>query len=87
MRYDAGTSSGGQVSNTSDPIICIEFHARSTNGSSVYAGVSDVSSSNGREIPPGESYKLDFSPGSILFSQFYVSVSGGDLVDWSVLIR
>ena len=95
MRIDSGTAWGsGQISNTSDPVIVMEFHARSDNTASAAVGVSDVSATNGRELIPGESVTWNFSqlgpnggPGSVLFSQFYVSVSGGDGVDWTVVIR
>lgn len=88
MRVDFGTAtSGGVISNTNDRILCIEFHARSSNESPVYVGVSDVTSENGRELPPGESVKLDFGPnGSVLYSNFYVSLPSGGKVDWTVII-
>ena len=95
MRIDFGTAyASGQVSNTADPIIAFEFHARSTNVNSVYVGVSDVSTTNGRELPPGEAFAMHFSqmdkqggPGSVPFSQLYVSLQGTDAVDWTVVIR
>lgn len=72
----------------------IEFHARSTNALPVYVGESDVSDNNGREIPPGESFVMNFAlpdyrqhAGRVLLSQFYVQTTGGDKVDWAAVIR
>ena len=92
-----GTASGtGRIVAESDNavVLVIEFHARSDNASSVYVGMSDVTSNNGREIPPGESFVLNFAlpdvgahRGSVLLSKFYTVIAGGDAVDWSAIIR
>ena len=91
MRFDAGTSSGGQVSNTPDKVLSIEFHARSTNGAPVYFGRSDVGTTNGRELASGEAAVLNFSDlqkaGSVAFSSFYVTVTGSDKIDWVVILQ
>jgi hypothetical protein len=82
------TSSGGQVKNSDDRIKAVEFHARSDNGNSAYVGDKDVSSNNGRELVPGESFQFDFSlvnkEGSVPFSELYISTTGNDQVDVSV---
>ena len=96
MRVDIGTASGtGQISNTSDIVMVIEFHARSKNDGLVYVGLSDVSDNNGRELAAGETYALNFASAyeidrrhpEILMSQFYVQVADGDKVDWSAIFR
>ena len=88
MKFDAGTThSSGQVSDTRDAVKAIEFHARSDNVGSVIVGVSDVSSSNGRELSPDASTTYEFGEGSVLLSVFYVHITGsGDSVDWSVIV-
>jgi len=102
MRFKAGTATGsGQISVTQDTtiatarVLSIEFHARLDNGASVFFGESDVSASNGRELPPGENVVLDFSDGnsnpsspagSVLFNVFYVTVTGSDKIDWVVIL-
>lgn len=90
MRVIFGTSSGGQIQNTSDPVLAAEFHAREGNSGPVYVGTSTVSSNAGRELQPGDTLKLDFtgamkeSNGSVLISVFYVT---GGQVDWVCIIR
>lgn len=96
MRFDSGTaSSTGQISNTTDKVLSIEFHARSDNTGAVYFGRSDVSSTNGRELLAGEVAILDFSDGnsnpsrsagSVLFNTFYVAVTGNAKIDWTVIL-
>jgi len=97
VRFDSGTSSStGQISNTRDRVLSIEFHARSSNAGAVYFGRSDVTATNGRELLAGENAILDFSDGnsnpsrsagSTLFSEFYVVIGGGgDKVDWLVIL-
>jgi hypothetical protein len=89
MRLQVVTSAGGQVKNSTDRVKVVEFHARSTNGNSVYAGDKDVSVNNGRELEPGEAFQLDFSlamsEGSVAFSELYVSTKGSDKVDVTVI--
>jgi len=96
MRFDSGTaSSSGQISNTTDRVLSIEFHARSDNAGAVFFGRSDVSITNGRELLAGEVAVLDFSDGnsnpsspagSVLFNTFYVTVTGGSKIDWTVIL-
>ena len=89
-------SATGRIVTESDnaAVLVIEFHARSGNALPVYVGGSDVSSNNGREIPPGESFVLNLSlpdqrqhAGRALLSSFYAVTTGGDMVDWSAIIR
>lgn len=95
MRVTIGTQTGsGQLSTANDPVLVIEFHARSGNGSSCYIGGSSVSSASGREIPPGESYVINCAlpdigahRGSVLLSSFYASISDGGSLDYTALIR
>lgn len=56
------------------------------NTGNAYFGVSDVSSTNGWELQPGEAFTLDFGEGSIEWSVFYVDVAtNGDDIDWWVI--
>lgn len=96
MQTDIATKTGsGQISSEALQVMVIEFHARSTNLNPVYVGMSDVSNSNGRELPPGEAftlnyalaYELDRRHPDILLSQFYVWQSGDDALDWSGIFR
>lgn len=95
MKLDVGTASGsGVISDTNDAVLTIEFHARSENKHSVYVGLSDVSETNGRELPPGEFTTWNFalpdtgrSSGSVLFSKIYASIRSGDLLDYVAIIR
>ena len=91
MRFDAGTeTASGQISDTRDRVLSIEFHARSTNSGSVYFGRTDVTNINGREMTAGEAVTLTFSDketeASVLFSFFYVDVPSGNLMDWTVIL-
>ena len=89
MVFDAGTSTGGQISAVADRIKAIEFHARSNNVNSVVVGRSDVTSANGRELVPGEAVAFNFGlvskEGSVSFNVFYAIVQGDDKVDWTVI--
>ncbi len=97
MSFRAGSvSATGRIVAETDNAHClvIEFHARSKNANSVYVGGSDVSTSNGREIPAGESFVVNLAlpderqhAGRVLLSSFYAVTTGGDLVDWSAVIR
>ena len=96
MQMDSGTKTGsGQIENSSLQVMVIEFHARASNTDPVYVGVSDVSAENGRELPPGESFTMNFALAyeidrrhpDILFSQFYVEQPGNHAVDWSGIFR
>lgn len=93
---DIGTANtNGVIKPTADPDVhvrLIEWHARKGNTGNAYAGVSDVSTTNGRELVPGEQVTWDFSnmgannePGYVLFSTLYVAFSaGGDQLDWTI---
>ena len=97
MSFRAGSVSatGRIVAETDNAVVLVaEFHARSNNQNSVYVGGSDVSTSNGRELPAGESFVVNLSlpdvarhAGRVLLSSFYAVTTGGDRVDWSAVIR
>lgn len=95
MKLKIGTVTGnGVISDTNDPVLVVEFHARSGNEASAYVGISDVSETNGRELPPGESFTLNFalpdtgrSSGSLLFSKLYANIRAGDSLDYAAIIR
>ena len=95
MRIDIGTTGGGQVSNTNDQVLTIEFHARSSNAGSAYVGGSEVGAGNGREITPDGSVTINFAlagmddhAGRELFSSFHVVVgTPGDKVDWVAVLK
>lgn len=89
MEFDADTvSSTGQVSNTTDKVKSIQFHARSGNKGSVIVGISTVSATRGRELTADVATAYNFDDGSVPFNVFYVNIStGGDLVDWEAIFR
>lgn len=95
MSTNFGTAQGaGQISTSNDVVLVIEFHARSDNAQSAYVGDSTVSEENGREVPPGESFVLNYAlpdigrhAGRALLSSFYVQLSGGDRLDWTAIVR
>lgn len=94
MRFDAGTTdiaTAGtrvQISNTSDAVKQITVSARPGNAGNVFFGVSDVSSTNGITLPPGDSKVWDFGKGSVLFSIFWVdAATNGDDLDWAVIME
>lgn len=94
MRVSVGSTSGGQITTANDPVLVAEFHSRSKNAGSVVVGMSDVGTNNGRELAPGESVAFNFtlddtgrSSGSVIASKFYTVASGGDLVDYTFIIR
>ena len=95
MSMSIGTAkSTGAISTANSAVLVIEFHARSDNEQSVYIGGSDMTSTNGRELPPGETFMMNFAlpdilahAGKVLLSSFYVQVSGRDMADWSAIIR
>lgn len=95
MRIDVGTTTGGQISSGNDQVLSIAFHARSTNGGSVYVGGSDVGSGSGWELTPdaqiAPSFDLrgmDDHAGRELFSSFYASCPiPGDQVDWYAVLK
>ena len=95
MKADFGTSRGGQLSSANEQVLSLEFHARSTNVSPAYAGLSDVGPDNGRELVPGEVCTVNFAQeemdahaGRDLFLNFYVAVgTAGDKVDWVVILK
>ena len=92
MRFESATATAtGQIANRPDPVLAIEFHARSDNAASVVVGHSGSSISSGRELTPGEPVAIDFrlgdKIGSIPLKDFYVVISsGGDKVDWTVVL-
>ena len=95
MRIDIGTTGGGQVSNTNDQVLTIEFHARSSNAGPAYVGGAEVGAENGRELTPDGSVAINFAQagmddhaGRELFSSFYVVVgAAGDKVDWVAILK
>lgn len=95
LRVNTVSATGRIVEATDNAHVhVIEFHARSTNDLPAYVGDSNVSSNRGREIPPGESFTLNFAlpdqrqaAGRVLLSEFFVVTQGGDQVDWSAVVR
>lgn len=94
MRFDAGsltiTTAGTelQFSNTADKVKSISVKARPANAGNVFLGVSDVTSTNGWTLRPGESKTVDFGAGSVLFSTFYGdAATNGDILDWTVILE
>lgn len=68
--------------NGREKVKAIQVYARKANAADIYFGDSNVSSSRGREIPPGSTLSLSFGGGSVPFSTFYViHATSGDDVD------
>lgn len=98
MRFDAGTTNiptAGtrvQISNTNDRVLSVSITARAGNTGNIYLGFDDVSSTNGKELRPGETAVVEFGDGreeggSVLFSTFYVdAATNGDDADWMVIL-
>lgn len=90
-----GVATGsGQIDDGNEPVIVAEFHARSENAGSVYVGTSGATADNSREIPPGETFTLNFAlpdlgrhAGQVPFNTFYAVISGGDKLDWTAILR
>ena len=78
-----------QISNTPRRVLSITFKARNANTGNIYVGHDTVSSTNGVELRPNESFTYDFkSPyNTAPISDFWVdaSVSGED-VDWGAIM-
>jgi hypothetical protein len=94
MRWDSGSTNIGtagtqvQISNTQDDVKSIAVKARKGNTGKTYFGLSDVSSSNGWELEPGEGKAVSFGAGSVKFAIFWVDAAAdGDDVDWSVVLN
>ena len=94
MLFKSGTttiSSPGtavQINNTADKVKVIEVRARPGNSGDVYFGDSDVSSSSGRTLQPGEPAKVTLDEGSLLFNVFYVDGDqSGDKVDYIAILH
>ncbi len=94
MKFDAGTTdiptatTQVQISNTADKVKSISVRGRPGNTGNVFLGVSDVETTDGWTLQPGESKTLDFGGGSVPFSTFYVNAAtNGDDVDWAVILE
>jgi hypothetical protein len=94
MKFDAGTTdiptatTQVQISNTADRVKSISVRGRPGNAGNVFFGVSDVETTDGWTLQPGESKTVDFGEGSVLFSVFYVNAAtNGDDVDWTVILE
>lgn len=88
-RHESSTVSvAGQITTRRESVRAIEFHARSTNSGSSYVGHSTVSTSNGRELTPGEQVAYNYEPGAVFFDTFYVAfASGSNEVDVTVVLE
>ena len=98
MRFDTGVTdvpTAGtqvQIKNTRDKVVWIKFKSLAGNNGITYVGVSDVSASNGYELDPSGGVDgelvLDFRPGSILASAFWVGVAtNGDDIAWAMILQ
>jgi len=98
MRMDAGstnlTSAGSAqiIDDSPSAIVFITIQAKPGNTGDIYIGVSDVSSSNGWTLQPGESKDLDFDPlgagQSITFDQlFFDGATTNDDIEWIVFFK
>jgi len=75
----------GRISNSTRHVYVIEFHARSDNDASVYAGITDITVDVSRELPPNDTFKLNFGDGSVELKVFYGITTGSDKLDWSII--
>ena len=74
-----------QISTSPDKVRRITFKALAGNTGDVYIGGSDVSSSVGFTLGPGESIPLDFDPQTEPLSSFYVDAANNDdKVSWII---
>lgn len=74
-----------QISTSPDRVRRITFKALAGNTGDVYVGGSDVSSSVGFTLAPGESIPLDFDPQTEPLSSFYVdAANNNDKVSWII---
>ena len=88
MKFDSRTViTSGQILDEPWRVKSIEFHARSDNPESVVVGISTVASGNGRELPPGESFVLNFDEGSGELNAFYASIPSACKLDWAAILR
>lgn len=88
MRILYGTvTATGRINNTADNVKAIEFHARSDNPASCVVGGSDVSATNGREIPPDGTQSPNLDEGSVPFSVFYAFVPNDCLLDYTAIVN
>ena len=89
MRFESQTkTASGQLTTSTQRARSIEFHARSDNDQSVVVGESDVSATNGRELPPGESVSFNFDEGSEPLNTFYAYMGKAtDKLDWTAILR
>jgi len=82
----ATVSSAGtavQLSAAPEAVRRISVTAQSGNTGDIYLGKSDVDSTNGKTLSPGESVTLDFSPGTEPLDTFYVdAATNGDKAEW-----
>ena len=95
MSVIISTASGvGALSTGNEVVVVIEFKARVGNTSNAYIGTSGMSSGDGRELAPGDSYVINFSlpdvgrhAGRVLLSSLYTDIRAGDYVDYTVITR
>lgn len=74
-----------QLSTAPEHIARIAFKAPGGNTGNVYVGDSQVSSTRGWTLAPGESITLDFSPKTEPLDSFYVdAATNGDKLEWIV---
>ena len=74
-----------QISSAPDRVRRITFKALAGNTGDVYVGGSDVSSTVGLPLSPGESVPLDFSPETEPLTSFYVdAANANDKVSWII---
>ncbi len=74
-----------QLSSEGQHIQRITFKGTSGNTGDVYLGDSTVTSTTGWVLSPNESLTLDFSPRSVLLSDFFVdAANNNDKLDWVI---
>ncbi len=88
------TSSGSaeRINNVDRQLTFISVQAKPANAGNIFIGVSDVSSSNGWTLKPGEAKDIDFDPQGIgLFVNmnllFFDGADTNDDIEWIVFYK
>ena len=88
------TSAGSaeRVNNVDRQLTFIAFQARPGNTGNIFVGVSDVSSTNGWTLTPGEVRDIDFDPQGIgqsinMNELFFDGATTNDDIEWMVFFK
>ena len=94
MRADVGTTQvvtpGTEVQITASvvKIVSAVFKARHTNAGVMYLGLSNVSSTNGKTLQPGEAIRASFGGAAEKPAVLYVdAATANDRLDWHLVFE